>query len=96
MDGEQRKEEKTIKYGPLPWDLKRQFQGYDIRQYNIIIDVLQESSTEVDEVMRELWGLKEGGFYSGCREPSSRAPPKHCPHTASGVLRIEQSELRHF
>ena len=31
-------------------------------------------STEVDEAMRELFGLEEGRFYSGCREPSSRTP----------------------
>ena len=37
---EKKQEEKIIKYGPLPWELKQQFPGYDIRQYNIIIDVL--------------------------------------------------------
>ena len=36
---EKKQEEKTIKYGPLRWELKQQFPGYDIRQYNIIIDV---------------------------------------------------------
>ena len=25
---------KTIKYGPFRWELKQQFQGYDILQYN--------------------------------------------------------------
>ena len=34
---EKKQEEKTIKYGPLRWELKQQFPGYDIRQYNIII-----------------------------------------------------------
>ena len=52
---EKKKEEKTIKYGPLRWELKQQFPGYDIRQYNIIIDVLGGWSTEVDETMRELF-----------------------------------------
>ena len=52
---EKKQEEKTIKYGPLRWELKQQFAGYDIRQYNIIIDVLGGWSTEVDEAMRELF-----------------------------------------
>ena len=57
---EKKQEEKTIKYGPLRWELKQQFPGYDIRQYNIIIDVLGACSTEVDEAMRELFGARGG------------------------------------
>lgn len=34
--------------------------GYDIRQYNIIIDVLGGWSTEVDEAMRKLFGTQGG------------------------------------
>ena len=49
---------KTIKPGPLRWELKQQFPGYDIRQYNIIIDVLEGWSPEVDETMRELFGAR--------------------------------------
>ena len=62
MDGEQRKEARreTIKYSPLRWELKQQFPGYDIRQYNIIIDVLRGWSTEVDEAMRDLFGARGG------------------------------------
>ena len=52
---EKKQEEKAIKYGPLHWKIKQQFPGYDIRQYNIIIDVLGGWSTEVDEAMRELF-----------------------------------------
>ena len=39
MDGEQRKEARREEhqYSPLHWELKQQFPGYDIRQYNIII-----------------------------------------------------------
>ena len=33
-------EEKTLKYGPLRWELKAQYKGYEINQYNVIIDVL--------------------------------------------------------
>ena len=57
---EKKQEEKTIKYGPLRWELKQQFPGYDIRQYNIIIDVLGGWSTEVDDAMRELFGARGG------------------------------------
>ena len=38
---EKKQEEKTTKYGSLRWELKQQFPGYDIGQYNIIIDVLR-------------------------------------------------------
>ena len=33
-------EEKTLKYGPLRWELKQQYKGYTVEQHNIIIDVL--------------------------------------------------------
>ena len=57
---EKKQEEKTIKYGPLCWELKQQFPGYDIRQCNIIVDVLGVWSSEVDETMRELFGARGG------------------------------------
>ena len=57
---EKKQEEKIIKYGPLRWELKQQFPGHDIRQYNIIIDFLGGWSTEVDEAMKELFGAREG------------------------------------
>ena len=57
---EKKQEEKATKYAPLCWELKQQFPGYDIRQYNIIIDVLGEWSTEVDEAMRGLFGARGG------------------------------------
>ena len=50
---EKKQEERTIKYGPLRWELKQHFPGYDIRQYNMIIDVLRGWSPEVDEAMKE-------------------------------------------
>ena len=93
---EKKQEEKTIKYGPLHWELKQQFPGYDIRQYNIIIDVLGGWSTEVDEAMRERFGGSRRGDSTPDAESRHLAHPKHCPHTESDVLRIEQSELRHF
>ena len=33
-------EEKTIKDGPLRWELRKQYTGYNIDQCNIVIDVL--------------------------------------------------------
>ena len=33
-------EEKTIKDGPLRWELRKQYPGYNIDQCNIVIDVL--------------------------------------------------------
>ena len=33
-------EEKTIKYGPLRWELRKQYTGYNFDQCNIVIDVL--------------------------------------------------------
>ena len=33
-------EEKTLKYGPMMWELKQRYNGYRVKQYNVIIDVL--------------------------------------------------------
>ena len=38
--------EKTMKYAPLRWELKQKYPGYEISQYNIIVDVLGGWSTE--------------------------------------------------
>ena len=45
---EKKSEEKTMKYGPLRWELKEQFKGYDVHQYNIIKDVLCVWSKETE------------------------------------------------
>lgn len=34
---EKKKEEKTTKYRPLRWELKHKYQGYEVKQYNIIV-----------------------------------------------------------
>ena len=34
---EKKKEEKTTKYGPLRWELKQKYQGYNVKQYNIVM-----------------------------------------------------------
>ena len=38
-NGEKKDEEKTLKYDPLRWELKQQFPGYRVEQYNVIIHV---------------------------------------------------------
>ena len=53
-----KEEEKTAKYAPLRWEIKRQYPGYDVQQYNIIIDVLGGWSTDTEEGMRNLLGSR--------------------------------------
>ena len=53
---EKKSEEKTVKYGPLRFELKKRYPGYDIEQCNIIIDVLGGWSRDVDLTMRKLFG----------------------------------------
>ena len=59
MDNRSTKEaEKTAKYGLLRWELKQRYPGYEVKQFNIIIDVLEEWSVEVEETMKELVGQR--------------------------------------
>ena len=44
---EKKSEEKTMKLGPLRWELKEKYKGYEVHQYNIIIDVLGGWSEEI-------------------------------------------------
>ena len=46
-------EEKTIKYGPMMWELKQRYNGYRVEQYNVIIDVLGGYSKHRREVGEE-------------------------------------------
>ena len=48
--------EKTSKYTPLQYELKRRYPGYETEQHNIIIDVLAGSSQGVKENLRQLVG----------------------------------------
>ena len=54
-------EEKTLKYGLLRWEMKAQYKGYKINQYNVIIDVLGGWSVDMERSLRVLLG-------SRCRE----------------------------
>ena len=53
---EKKEEEKTTKYGPHRWELKQNYQGYEVDQYNIIMDVLgawcRDLKVKLKEVVR--------------------------------------------
>ena len=53
---EKTSEEKTMKYGPLRWELKEKYKGYEMHQYNIIMDVLSVGSKETEISVRSLVG----------------------------------------
>ena len=55
---EKTSEEKTVKYGPLRFELKKQYPGYDVEQCNIIIDVLGGWPRDLDLTMRKLFGSR--------------------------------------
>ena len=51
-------EEKALKYGPMRWELKQQYPGYSVEQYNIIVDVLGGWSKEMEDSLKKLLGSK--------------------------------------
>jgi len=56
MDNKTAKEkDKTAKYAALRWELK-QSTGYEVKQYNVIIDVLGGWSEALEAKMKELVG----------------------------------------
>ena len=58
---EKKSKEKMVKYGPLRFELKKQYPGYDVEQCNIIIDMLGGGggwSRDVDLTMRKLFGSR--------------------------------------
>ena len=55
---EKKSEEKTMKYGPLRWELKQQYRGYEVIQHNIIMDVLGGWSRETETSIQSLVGRK--------------------------------------
>ena len=48
--------EKTSKYAPLRYELRRRYLEYKIEQHNVIIDALGWSSRSVKESLRQLVG----------------------------------------
>ena len=55
---EEKSEEKTTKYAPLRFELRKHNPGYDIEQHNVVIDVLGGCSANVRSSIRELAGEK--------------------------------------
>ena len=55
---EKKSKEKTMKYGPLRWELKEQYKGYEVHQYNIVMDALGGWSKETEISVRSLVGRK--------------------------------------
>ena len=53
---EKKFKEKTAKYRPLQFNLKKQYPGYDIEQSNIIIVALGAWSRDLDLTMGKLFG----------------------------------------
>ena len=53
---EKKEEEKTAKYGPLRWELKQKYQGYELKQYNITMDVLGGWCRDLEVKLKELVG----------------------------------------
>ena len=49
-------DEKTRKYGPLRLELMKQYPGYKMTEYNIIMDVLGGYSEEIRESIQSLVG----------------------------------------
>ncbi|CAH3168677.1 unnamed protein product [Pocillopora meandrina] len=50
--------EKTMKYGPLKWELTQQYPGYDVKQLNCIMDALGGWSKDLDATIQSLLGTK--------------------------------------
>ncbi|XP_068739001.1 uncharacterized protein [Montipora capricornis] len=50
--------EKTEKYAQLRLESKRQFPGYQVKQFNIVMDVLGGYSEELESTIRSLVGVK--------------------------------------
>ena len=48
--------ETTMKYAPLRWEMKQAYPGYEITQYNIIIEVLGGWSKDFDATLQKLVG----------------------------------------
>ena len=52
--------EKMEKYAPLRLELKRHFLGFQVKQFNIVMDLLGGYSEELESTIRSLVGVKRG------------------------------------
>ena len=55
--------EKTLKYGPVMWELKQRYNGYRVEQYNVIIDMLGGYSRHLEKSVRKLLGARAGDVF---------------------------------
>ena len=53
---EKKTSEKITKDAPLRWEMKQRYPGYEIAQYNIIIDVLGGWSKDLNDTLQKLVG----------------------------------------
>ena len=71
LDNREVKEmEKTRKCGPVMWELRERSPGYQVKQYNIIIDVLEGYSADVSQAVKELVGEKSATILQRSRDLS--------------------------
>ena len=54
-------EEKTLKYGPMMWELKQRYNGYWVEQYNVIIDVVGDYSEHLEKSLTKLLRARARG-----------------------------------
>ena len=54
-------EEKTLKYGPMMWELKQRYDGYRVEQYDVIIDILGGYCKHIERSMGKLLGARARG-----------------------------------
>ena len=68
--------EKTMKYAPLRFELKRQFPSYEVTQYNIIVYVLGGSPMNKAKSIKALIGERPGSnTLRKCRKVFSHILP---------------------
>ena len=53
--------EKTLKYGPMMWELKKRY-GYRVEQYSVIIDLLGGCSKPIEKSLGKLLGARARGL----------------------------------
>ena len=66
----QKDEEKTRKYAPLRWEIKKQYPCYKITQINVIMDVLGGFSKGLSSSVREILGAKRNRDVQGRMQKS--------------------------
>ena len=72
--------EKTMKYAPFKWEMKQRYSGYDIAQYNIIIDVLGGWSKDLDDTVQKLVGNRAKDVLRKMQKACLAGTKKYCSH----------------